>query len=76
MSRAGRAGAAGELALDPVAGFARVAADEEPQRPRRPALHRADQRRAEARDRLVVERIVARATADAVSAEQLRHGYR
>ena len=71
--------AAAELALDPVAGLARVAADEEAERTlaRPPAPPSTSAARApaprRAADGLVIERIVARLAADAVGAEQSRH---
>jgi hypothetical protein len=61
-----------ELALDPFARFARVASDKKPQRPSGAcrASHRAHEGAPKARDRLVVERVFSRLSADAVSAKQ------
>ena len=67
--RAFRPDAARQLALDPVARFARVAPGDEPQRPAFGA-HRPHQRRAEPGHGLVIERVLARLAADAVSTEE------
>ena len=61
---------AGELALDPLADFARVPAENDLRRPIGPPL--ADDGGAKPRDRLGVERPDARDAADAVRAEETR----
>ena len=64
-----RAHAARELALDPLAGFPRIAPGDEAQLPAFGA-HRAHQRRAEPRYGLVIERKLARLSANAISTEE------
>jgi hypothetical protein len=60
-----------ELALDPFPGLAGIAAHEKAKRPfgTGGGTHRAHERRAEPRDCLVVQRVVSRLSANAVSAE-------
>src|SRR5437899_349927 len=68
--------AAAQLTFDPFARFARVAADDEAQRPRsgrRVRSQRADERGPEPGHRFVIERIFARGAADAVGAEESMH---
>ena len=58
--------------LDPFSRFASIPADDEAQRPD-VGPHRTDQRRANARNCGVIERIFARSPADAVCTEEMRH---
>ena len=62
--------AAGELALNPLAGFARVAPHEEPQ-PAPGRGHCMDERGAKAGHGFMVERELPRLAADTVRAEKL-----
>ena len=64
--------ARGVRALDPLAGFPRIAPGDEAQLPAFGA-HRAHQRRAEPRDGLVIERKLARLAANAIRTEELGH---
>ena len=77
--RAFPARAVRQLALDPRARFARVAADQQPGpfrgiRPLAARRHRAHERCAQPPDGRRIERVTAGDAADAVGAEQLRNG--
>ena len=70
--RTDRPRTASELLLDPFSRLASIPADDEAQRPD-VGTHRTDQRRANARNCGVIERIFARSPADAVCTEEMRH---